>query len=113
VSYCLRASCLAHHATVFWHHQFNEWVHTDCHPCEALAGEPDPTELHCWYCGAAVQLDGGGRLLEFLPDEPGQWGQADGRWVWHDNKWTQECPVSPTYHHEDRSLSLTRVKSSD
>lgn len=81
MSYCLAASCLAHRERVFWHPWLGAWVHTSCSPCEALAGEPDPTELRCAHCGQRTDVDGAGRLWTYHP-EGGE-------------HWRAECAASP------------------
>lgn len=101
MSYCLTASCLAHHREVFWQHPWKLWVHAaGLEPCGALAGQPDPTLLACRYCGARLEIDGGGKLWSHVPDAPGHWDTATWPHAWHDDKWTRECPLSPTYQHE-------------
>jgi hypothetical protein len=37
MSYCTRATCLAHKRLVFVMIPWKRWVHTNCFPCEALA----------------------------------------------------------------------------
>lgn len=108
MSYCLTASCLAHKREVFWQHPWRMWVHAaGLEPCDALAGQRDPTELPCRYCGQRTEIDGTGRLWTYVPDAPGHWAELDmpgsplhGRPVWRDDKWTRDCPLSPTYGHE-------------
>lgn len=87
MSYCLSASCLAHRERVFWHPWFGAWLHTSCAPCEAMAGEPDPTELRCVYCGQRVEVDGAGRLWSYSPDT--------GRCGAPGTSWTAACPGAP------------------
>lgn len=36
MSYCTRATCLAHRRLVFVMIPWKQWVHTNCFPCEAL-----------------------------------------------------------------------------
>lgn len=112
MSYCLTASCLAHRREVFWNPYFTAWVHLACDPCEALAGEADPTELRCRYCGARTEIDGAGRLWTFAGKGLGYWARLEnGLLRWRDECWTDRCPVSPAFTHEVRRLSsLTRVK---
>jgi hypothetical protein len=111
VSYCLQASCLAHRERVFWQPLWSCWVHTECRPCEALAGEPDPTELCCRYCGASAEVDGSGRLLVHAGKGLGRWErQGDGLVRWADESYSSKCPVSPTFHHETEPLRFTGVK---
>jgi hypothetical protein len=106
--------CLAHRKEVFWHPQFGEWVHGNCFACEGLAGETDPDERHCRYCGVKVIPDGAWRLWEFTPDGVGQWVTGwNGRPQWQDNKWTRVCSISPTYYHEDQPPRLTGVKTTE
>jgi hypothetical protein len=102
MSECITASCLVHHARIFWHYQFKAWVHTSCHACDALAGDPGPDPVLCRYCGAKVDVDGGGKLWEFLPDANGQWVLEDSRWHWVDLHWSERCPASPSGTHENR-----------
>ena len=40
MSYCCMATCLAHRREVFIQPAWRQWVHTDCWPCDALAGAP-------------------------------------------------------------------------
>jgi hypothetical protein len=111
VSYCLAASCLAHRERVFWHPEFGQWVHTNCYPCDALAGQADPTELRCRYCGARVETDGPDRLVSYVPEAAGTWvRQPDGRLFWHRDPWLPKCPISPTFHHEVTRMRFTEVK---
>ena len=37
MSYCNRASCLAHHRAIYWNLQDRAWVHTDGWPCDGAA----------------------------------------------------------------------------
>jgi hypothetical protein len=119
---CLAASCLAHHEPVFWQPPWGCWVHTaGCQPCEALAGEPDPTELHCRYCRARVQEDEAGRLWEFV-NRGHRWAQTgrtvaegsawSGGWEYIDDSWSDKCPVSPTFHHEVTALGQRSLHAS-
>jgi hypothetical protein len=106
VSYCLTACCLEHREEVFWNPYFGAWVTLSCRPCSALAGEPDPTELRCSWCGQRTEVDGGGQLWTHVPDAPGHWEQLpEGapwgqRWRWHDDKWTRQCGGSPAGVHQ-------------
>jgi hypothetical protein len=104
VSSCITASCLAHHDRIFWHHQFKAWVHTSCHPCEALAGDPGPDALACAYCKAKLDIDGAGKLWVHLPGGRGWWEHHPAgcypRMTWHDGKWSGACPASPEGVHE-------------
>jgi hypothetical protein len=102
VSYCLRASCLAHRRLVFWQCDFKAWVHTNCAPCEALEGEPDPTELHCAYCGVRVLLNTASGSLEEFRDADGHWerDRLTGRLRWVSDAWSRLCWFSPTRLHE-------------
>lgn len=106
MSYCLTASCLAHRERVFWQPVWDCWVHAaGVKPCEALAGQADPTALHCRYCGARVQVDGPDRLVSYRPETEGTWEeQPDGRLQWRRNPWLSDCPISPTFHHAVTSL---------
>lgn len=46
MSYCCQATCLAHRRPVFIQPAWNQWVHTDCWPCEAMADAPiQPEDL--------------------------------------------------------------------
>lgn len=95
MSYCLSASCLAHRERVFWNPYFGQWTHTSSRPCEAMAGQPDPTELRCAYCGQRTEVDGAGRLWTYLPDSTGRWEYLDGHWRWFPERWTDACPPAP------------------
>lgn len=107
MSYCLTASCLAHRGEVFWNPYFRAWVHLSCAPCEALAGEPDPTLLTCVYCVQRTEIDGAGHLWTHVPDAPGHWEEvpAPERWRWHDDKWTDRCRAAPSGLHEPLVLT--------
>jgi hypothetical protein len=39
MSYCNRASCLAHRRAMYWNMQDRAWVHTDGWPCDGGAAE--------------------------------------------------------------------------
>jgi hypothetical protein len=108
--------CLAHRKEVFWHPQFGEWVHGTCFPCDGLAGETDPDERHCRYCGVKVIPDGAWRLWEFTPDSAGEWVTGwNDRPQWKDN--SGKTTVGPALaRHPPRTImkisssSLTPVK---
>jgi hypothetical protein len=84
---------------VFWQCDFQAWVHTNCYPCEALEGEPDPVELHCAYCGVRVVLNGTNSLEEFRGNV-GHWERAGDCARWVSDAWSQLCWSSPTRLHE-------------
>lgn len=59
MSYCNRASCLAHHRAIYWNLQDRAWVHTDGWPCDGQAFyDEGPRDRH--YCGTSA-----------LPHQPG------------------------------------------
>jgi hypothetical protein len=122
------ACCLLHHRDMFWQGIWGYWVHSaGMRPCEAMAGEPDPELLPCRYCGARLVVDGE-RLRSLVPKEdrhpgwkdhpvpgcycPERPGEECGcpRLTWHDDAWTDKCPVSPTFRHEVTALRFTGVK---
>jgi hypothetical protein len=122
VSYCLTASCLAHRERMFWMSQWGIWVHGALKPCEAMEGEADPTELRCRYCGVRLEPDGAGRLWAHSHPGAGHWVmlpcgrhpegcECVGRLKrWKDTSYREDCPISPTFHHEVTSMHFTGVK---
>jgi hypothetical protein len=113
----LVASCLAHRERMFWQAAWSCWVHTSaCQPCEAMAGDPDPTGWRCRYCGARLAYESGGRLWSFTGrghhwEHTGQTcGPWSGGWEYIDDNWTDKCPVSPTFLHHVGPLRFTGVK---
>jgi hypothetical protein len=109
------ACCLAHHRKMFWMPPWGLWVHSaGMKPCEAMTGEPDPEFLPCRYCGTRLHVDGAGRLWSLVPEADRHpywekwteygWLPPRDKYRWHDDAWTDKCPISPTFRHEVVSL---------
>lgn len=112
-----RACCLLHRRLIFWHHDFRQWVHTNCYPCESMEGEPDPTGWSCRYCGTRLAYEGGGRLWALVPEADRHpywekwteyvWQPPREKYRWHEDAWTDKCPISPTFRHHVGPLRFT------
>jgi hypothetical protein len=103
---------------MFWQPIWGYWVHSaGVRPCESMKGEPDPEFLPCRYCGARLAVDGGGKVWSLVPEASRNpywardtvyvWQPPRVRDTWHDDAWTDKCPVSPTFLHEVTPLRFT------